>query len=112
MTISFIISTIIIFCFFYCIKNKYNFIPLKKTKNDNSGNDKWNGHYSIYMKGGTQDNLIEGNIQLANNISDYCCKKIDDIIYYQMIYYMFHSKNSNNFFKDNINYNEQYIILF
>lgn len=79
------------------LKEENNWTILQKIKNDNSGNDKWTGHYAIDTRGGTQNGKREGEIQLANNISEYCNNEISTIIKYQMVYYMFYCKESEKF---------------
>lgn len=79
---------------------KYKWEPLKKIYNDNSGNNKWTGHYAINTSSGVQKGKIIGNIQLANNISDYCSKEMCHIIKYQMVYYMLLTNNSEKLFID------------
>jgi hypothetical protein len=98
---------------FNILKEKYKWKVIEKIKKDNSGNEKWRNHYAISTKGGEQYGKIEGEIQLANNISEYCNIEISKIIKYYMVYYMFHSIDSEEFLVDNNKKNsKQYIILF
>jgi hypothetical protein len=98
---------------FNILKEKYKWKPLNKIKNDNSGNDKWNGHYAINTKGCVQNGIEEGCIQLANNVNDYCSDQMCEIVKYLMIYYMFHCKNPEFLLKSNdINKIEKYKEIF
>jgi len=84
---------------FNYVKNIQNWSPLYKLEKNNIGNDKWKGHYAIDTTGGTHKGIIEGAIQLANHISDYCSCNMSKIIKYQMIYYMLHCDGIENLLK-------------
>lgn len=72
---------------------------MKKIDKNNTGNDKWEGHYAIDTRGGTQKGEVIGCEQLANNIIDYSSEDMCKIIKYQMVYYMFFLDNAVNLLK-------------
>jgi hypothetical protein len=82
---------------FNILKEKNNWKLLEKLKPNNCGNDKWKGHYAIDTRGGNQNGKREGEIQLANNINEYCSYEISFKIRYLLTFYMFHVKNAEEF---------------
>lgn len=78
-------------------KEVMNWKPLKKIKKCNFGNSYWTGHYCIDTTGAIQNGKKEGNIQLANDISEYSSIKNSESIKYKMIMLLLHSRNINNF---------------
>jgi len=91
------------------IKNKYDYKPIEKLKEDNSGNDKWIGHYLINVKGGNNKLKTINTIQLANNVNNYCCEFNCNINTLKLLYDLFKIKNSENLI---LNKDKEIIIKF
>ena len=94
---------------FNIIKEKYSYIPIKKLFEDNCGNDKWCGHYLINVKGGNNKKKYNNQVQLANNINNYCCEFNCDMNTYKLIYDLFKIKDCEKLLK---NKNKDIIIKF
>jgi hypothetical protein len=95
------------------LKEEHSWTPLQKLKADNSGNDKWVGHYGIDTTGGSQKGITEGAIQLANDIIDYCHEDLSKIVKYQLGFYLFHIENAEKCLtSEKKSHVEEYKLLF
>ena len=78
--------------------------PLRKLVKDNCGNQHWEGHYYIHLKGDGQGTVSEGCEQLANNANEYAPPDACSAIVIQMSYWMLRSKDARTLLNDESQY--------
>ncbi len=87
---------------------KYNWIPLEKLKNNNSGNLDWRGHYAVVIRGGIQNPTEIGKIQLFNMDYDFASKKTTELIEGQLTFLMLKADNATDLLRNSNSYDKIY----